>query len=598
MKTKTTLSSLAAALVLVACQNLTQTERAQQDAQATETELRLMQGQLGNVRTLLSHQPPDSPSHQQLNIQVALLQRQVASLQDRLGAANRSASSAVAASIPSAPSTPPAATNTVATAINNPPPAANVPDPAAVAAALAALGLAGPPNTTPAPATPADPAAAVRHWIDELAADRPGPLWAALPDSFHTQVKNLITQSHQELDPEVLAKTFTVLKKANTVLKTKKAIILDFIKDSPLAGAEPELPGIGPDGLPAGPNANALPATPQPVPPAPPLPLQPGNPPAGQPLPTLPVPGGGPALDPTTGLPTVAPGGEDSIKAPRMDMAVRTQLFEQNWDSITGFLDSLLNSPLADPQWRANPNLDDFIQSNGGGLAQHLFDFVDSIAQAEAGMSLRQIYKMLDIQTVSENGNTATVRITPHDADPNENVNVEALELELEKTGNQWRIATLPADLAQSFTDAQADLKDFAAQFQGPGKAQALMLLTNVEAKLDGLAQAANAQEFQTQVMALVGSLAAAIQPGAEPVPAPGPGVFVPPAPGGGIQVDPNTGLPVPAPAPPNGNPAVPVPPVDPDTGLPITPRPAPAPNGAPPPSLPGAPPAPPKAQP
>ena len=97
MKTKTTLSSLAAALVLVACQNLTQTERAQQDAQATETELRLMQGQLGNVRTLLSHQPPDSPSHQQLNIQVALLQRQVASLQDRLGAANRSASSAVAA---------------------------------------------------------------------------------------------------------------------------------------------------------------------------------------------------------------------------------------------------------------------------------------------------------------------------------------------------------------------------------------------------------------------------------------------------------------------------------------------------------------------
>jgi formylglycine-generating enzyme required for sulfatase activity/tRNA A-37 threonylcarbamoyl transferase component Bud32/mono/diheme cytochrome c family protein len=91
-----------------------------------------------------------------------------------------------------------------------------------------------PSRTFPGGMHPAE--ASVREVACGLADGQPVVLWRALPASYQKDLKSLIAEAADKIDPEVYDRAFVVLRKAAKLLKDKKQFILDgeWAKNAPI----------------------------------------------------------------------------------------------------------------------------------------------------------------------------------------------------------------------------------------------------------------------------------------------------------------------------------------------------------------------------
>lgn len=195
---------------------------------------------------------------------------------------------------------------------------------------------------------------------------------------------------------------------------------------------------------------------------------------------------------------------------------------DQNWDAVVDLLDTFVNSEITDLAKLKTFDVGVYIDGTGAKLSDKMVALAKVLD--EQGVSADQAFpgveigKVTDakIETISVDGDTATVRITSPDG--------EVEEHEAVRVDGKW----LPKEMVDGWAEGIAAAKSFLSTEMKPqleqGKAFVLPMMKGVESIFDQLLAAATQEEFNKIVDEQIGQLLAGFMGGGPDAGGPGPG--------------------------------------------------------------------------
>ena len=170
---------------------------------------------------------------------------------------------------------------------------------------------------------------------------------------------------------------------------------------------------------------------------------------------------------------------------------------EGNWDTAVAAMDSFFTSDLANLENLKTMDWERFLSTT-------VVEMMDSISQiqtedesGESGEDIIGTLRKTTVETVSTEGDRATVKISAPGEDPE--------EVQLTRVEGRWIPSEMADDWETNMAEAKKNLANIDEEQMGEAKMQAMMVFGMVEAALDQLAAAGSQEEFDTAIQGLLG---------------------------------------------------------------------------------------------
>jgi hypothetical protein len=170
----------------------------------------------------------------------------------------------------------------------------------------------------------------------------------------------------------------------------------------------------------------------------------------------------------------------------------------QKWDAIVAFLDTLVNSELADLEKCKTLDIRKLLAGTGNKLMVQGSE-ISSLFPTEGDMLLKEKLTGVQVEIVSSEAESAVVKVTAPGEQPE--------EIELVLIEERW----VPKEMADTWADEIAKAKEELASWDeqkiAESKVQAMMMLSMVETFLDQLANVESSEEFDQAIGSMMGGL-------------------------------------------------------------------------------------------
>jgi hypothetical protein len=170
----------------------------------------------------------------------------------------------------------------------------------------------------------------------------------------------------------------------------------------------------------------------------------------------------------------------------------------QKWDAIVAFLDTLVNSELADLEKCKTLDIRKLLAGTGTQLMMQGSE-ISSLFPTEGDKQLKEKLTGVQVEIVSSEAESAIVKITVPDEQPE--------EVELVLIEERWVPKELADTWAEELAKAEEELASWDEQKIAENKVQAMMILSMVETFLDQLAQVESSEEFDRVIGSMMGGM-------------------------------------------------------------------------------------------
>jgi hypothetical protein len=167
----------------------------------------------------------------------------------------------------------------------------------------------------------------------------------------------------------------------------------------------------------------------------------------------------------------------------------------EKWDAVVDLLDTLVNCEISDLEKVRTIDLRQFALTTGRTLMDKASE-VSTISQDDPfNAEFKHRLEKLEVERISAQGDTAMVRVTVPDQQPE--------EIELVRVDDRWLPKQLADEWPQRMAEARQQLAEIDSEAWAQGKAQAMMFLGMIEGALDKLATAETSEEFDQTVQGM-----------------------------------------------------------------------------------------------
>lgn len=177
------------------------------------------------------------------------------------------------------------------------------------------------------------------------------------------------------------------------------------------------------------------------------------------------------------------------------------------WDSVVGVLDTLVNSDLGDVEKVKTLDVRQFAATTGTKLMTQAAEVSKVSPEDPYQNEFMSKLENMTVELVSTEGDTAKVRITVPDEQPE--------EMDLVKVEDRW----IPKEMADSWADEIAEAREQIAKLgndedAAQTKMMAMGMFGMVEALLDQIANVETVEEFDAAIQGLLGGMMGGMGPG------------------------------------------------------------------------------------
>ncbi|MCK5377282.1 MAG: hypothetical protein KAJ97_09385 [Acidobacteria bacterium] len=170
---------------------------------------------------------------------------------------------------------------------------------------------------------------------------------------------------------------------------------------------------------------------------------------------------------------------------------------EGNWDAVVGVLQDVFSSDISKLETLKTIDWEQFLKTTGTEIMSRASDISTAENAEEKSEDLIAMLQQTTVETVSRDGDVATVRISAPGEDPE--------EISLTLVEGRW----VPTDMTEEWEEGVAEAKQEIAEISdeeiAEGKAQAMALLGMVDATLDQLAAVNSSEEFEAAMQDILG---------------------------------------------------------------------------------------------
>jgi hypothetical protein len=174
------------------------------------------------------------------------------------------------------------------------------------------------------------------------------------------------------------------------------------------------------------------------------------------------------------------------------------ETMESLWEGSIHFIDTLLASDLAVLDAYADLDVDAFLGSTGGELMGHAASFSTSEEDADTLAERLDSLETTEVELLSEEGDQATIRVSPPDAAPT--------ELEMIRIEGRW----LPTDFVRQWPGmverARSRLEFLGSEEAAETRVQLLFGIGVVEGLIDQIDQMESPEELDSLIGGLLGN--------------------------------------------------------------------------------------------
>jgi hypothetical protein len=168
---------------------------------------------------------------------------------------------------------------------------------------------------------------------------------------------------------------------------------------------------------------------------------------------------------------------------------------EGNWDTAVAALDSFFSSELSQLENLKTMDWERFLSTT-------VVAIMDRVSEIEAqkeggGEDIQAKLRNTTVETVSLDGDLATVKISTPDEDPE--------EVDLTRVEGRWVPTEMAEDWDQKMADAKQRIGEVTEEEMAEAKMQVMMVFGMVEAALDQLAAVSSQEEFDQAIQGLLG---------------------------------------------------------------------------------------------
>jgi len=188
------------------------------------------------------------------------------------------------------------------------------------------------------------------------------------------------------------------------------------------------------------------------------------------------------------------------LESSLMDAAGEEKVrIEQNWDTVVAILDDIFTSEISDLKKLETIDWEEHLKTIGAEIMGRAQNLSSAKSAEEEDKDLKTLLRQSKIETISQEGNTATVRVSTPGEEPE--------DIPLTLVEGRW----VPTDMAQDWDTKIAEAKEQIATMSEEemeqNKMQAMMMFGMAEGVLDDLAEVSSKEEFEEAVQAIFGSM-------------------------------------------------------------------------------------------
>ena len=172
---------------------------------------------------------------------------------------------------------------------------------------------------------------------------------------------------------------------------------------------------------------------------------------------------------------------------------------EQNWDTVVAILDDLFSSEISDLEKLETIDWEELLKTTGAEIMDSAQNLSTAKSAEEKDKDLTTLLRQSKIETISHEGNTATVLVSTPGEEP-EDISLTLVE-------GRW----VPTDMAQDWDTKIAEAKEKIATMSeeemAQNKMQAMMMFGMADGMLGELAQVSSKEEFEQAIQGILGPM-------------------------------------------------------------------------------------------
>lgn len=169
---------------------------------------------------------------------------------------------------------------------------------------------------------------------------------------------------------------------------------------------------------------------------------------------------------------------------------------EENWDTAVSALDNFFTSEFSNLETFKTMDWERFLSTTG-------VELMDRIAELDAQKGEEDVEEMIaklratTVETVSQEGDKATVRISAPDEDPE--------EVPLTRVEGRWVPSDMADDWDSNMAEAKENIANLTEEQMAQAKMQAMMVMGMADAAIDQIAATTTQDEFDQALQGLFG---------------------------------------------------------------------------------------------
>ena len=193
----------------------------------------------------------------------------------------------------------------------------------------------------------------------------------------------------------------------------------------------------------------------------------------------------------------------DTVEA-NMPQANRATI-EENWDHVLDLFDIVLSSEIASLDGLREVDPEAYLATTGRKVMLKAAEISPPAKEGEPRKDLATSLRAVKVEVVSSEGDSATVRISPPDEEPE--------TVALTRVEGRWVPADMAAEWDEKVAEARAEMSQVTDEEQAQMKMQAMMMLSMAETVADQVAAAETQEDLQALLQGMFGGLMSQLQP-------------------------------------------------------------------------------------
>jgi hypothetical protein len=170
---------------------------------------------------------------------------------------------------------------------------------------------------------------------------------------------------------------------------------------------------------------------------------------------------------------------------------------EANWDTAVTALDSFFSSQFSDLNTFKTMDWERFLSTTGAELLEHIVQKAAEEGTGESPEDHLAKLRATTVETLSHDGDMATVRISAPGEDPE--------DVALTRVEGRWVPTDLATDWESDMNEAKLNIANVTEEQMAEANMQVAMIVGMVDGALDQLAATASQEEFDQAIQGLFG---------------------------------------------------------------------------------------------